>query len=68
MDERTPSTRESVSSSSSGVSCWASQAGTSRMSCERPVLNAAETPLEACALSGRRSCRRLARRAVSGSA
>ena len=26
------------------------------MSCERPVLSAAETPLEACALTGRRAC------------
>ena len=38
IEERTPSTRESVSSSSSGVSCCASQAVTSGMSCERPVL------------------------------
>ena len=38
------------------------------ISCERPVLRAAETPLDACALTGRRACSRCARRAVSGSA
>ncbi len=57
-----------VSSSSSGVSWAASQAGTSSISCDRPVASAAETPLDACVLTGRRACSRRARRAVSGSA
>ena len=62
----TPRMRDIVTSSSSAVSCAASHAGTSWMSCERPVSSAADTPLEACLRTGRLACRRRASRAISG--